>query len=51
MKLYANVEIELMMRDGETEEQAASRLYDLLYDGLCNAADHEADFWIRGTES
>jgi len=49
MELIANVEIRLMMREGETEEQVNNRLYDLLYDGLTNVADHHADFWIEET--
>ena len=47
--LKATVTISLVMRDGETEEEAADRLYDLMYDGLCNAADHHCEFWIENT--
>ena len=45
--LKATVEISLGMMDGETEEAAAARLYDLLFDGLCRVA--ESDFWIEST--
>lgn len=45
--LKANVTISLAMMDGETEEAAASRLYDLLFDGLCRVA--ESDFWVEST--
>ena len=49
-KLRATVEITLLVREGETFEEAQNRLYDLLYDGLCNTAEHEAEFWIETTE-
>ena len=49
-KLKATVEIELLMREDETIAQAADRLYDLLYDGLVRAEDHNADFWIVEAE-
>ena len=47
MYLYANVRLELIMRDGETEEAALDRLYKLLYDGVCNTEEHNCDFWIE----
>jgi hypothetical protein len=47
--LYANVTIRLTMLEGETYEEACDRLYDFLYDSLCNAADHDCDFWIEST--
>lgn len=50
MILKANVEIELVMRDGETFEQASNRLYDLLFEGLCYNADSNCDFWIDSAE-
>ncbi len=50
MELKATVEITLLMRDGETFEEAENRLYDLLYDGLCNNAEAEMEFWILDTE-
>lgn len=50
MELKATVEISLLMRDGETFEEAESRLYDLLYDGLCCNAEAEMEFWILDTE-
>lgn len=39
-------EIILTKRPKETEEELRDRLYDLMWDGLCNAADHQCDFWI-----
>lgn len=48
MKIKANVELELIMNDGETFEQANDRLYDLLFDGLCRNAPCE--FWINSVE-
>lgn len=50
MELKATVEISLVMRDGETYEEAENRLYDLLYDGLCNNAEAEMEFWILDTK-
>ena len=49
MALKAYVEIRMMMRDGETAEEAENRLYDLLWEGLCCNAEHEVDFWIDRT--
>lgn len=46
-KLKATVEIALVMQEGETAEAAESRLYDLLFDGLCRITDSE--FWIEST--
>lgn len=48
-KLKATVTVSLPMMEGETEEAAAARLYDLLFDGLCR--DTECDFWIESTSS
>lgn len=45
--LKATVTLSLAMMEGETEEAAASRLYDLLFDGLCRVT--ESDFWIEST--
>lgn len=50
MKLKAIVEIELIMRDGESFEEANDRLHNLLYSGLCYNADASCDFWIESTE-
>ena len=49
--LKAIVECNLIMRENETPEEAATRLYDLLYDGLVNVADHIADFWISSADA
>ena len=49
--LDATVTIHMMMRDGETEEQASDRLYDVMYDGLCRLADHEIDFWFENVRA
>ena len=48
-QLKATVTLSLVMREGETEEQAANRLYDLMYEGLCMCADHHCEFWIENT--
>ena len=45
MELKATVEVSIVMKDGETFGEAESRLYDLLYDGLCNNAEAEMEFW------
>ena len=50
MKLKAVVEIELIMNDEESFEEANNRLHDLLYDGLCCNAEAICDFWIESTE-
>lgn len=49
-ELRSMVELKLLMRDDETEEQAAERLYDLLYSELCQLADHHIEFWIESSE-
>jgi hypothetical protein len=49
MELKASVEITLLMKDGETFEEAENRLYDLLYDGLCRNAEAEMEFYIYHT--
>ena len=49
MDLKARVEFVMLMRDGETEDEANNRLYDLLYGQLCQLADHRIDFWIEET--
>lgn len=51
VELDATVSIRLMMRDGESEEEANNRLYDILYDGLCYLTDHTVDFWIEHTRA
>lgn len=50
MELKASVEVVLLMKDGETFEEAENRLYDLLYDGLCNNTEAEMEFYIYHTE-
>lgn len=45
-KLMADVRITMILRNSETEEDAQERLYNLMYDGLCNSADHKVDFEI-----
>jgi len=49
-KLKAAVVLELILRESETEEEANNRLYDLLYKGLCQQADHQCEFWIESAE-
>ena len=45
MKEYVcNFDIYMVMKDGETEEQARERMYDQLFDGICNAVDYRMDF-------
>ena len=48
-KLKATVTLSLVMKKGETEGQANDRLYDLMYEGLCQASDHDCEFWIEST--
>ena len=48
-ELKATVSLSLVMREGETKEEAENRLYDLLYGELCTLADHHIDFWIEST--
>lgn len=50
MEVKAIVEINLLMRDGETFEEASDRLYNLLYEGVCCNADATCDFWIQNVE-
>lgn len=50
MELKAMVELRLLMREGETEEQAANRLADLLWSELCELSDHSIDYWFNSTE-
>lgn len=45
--LKATVTLSLAMLEGEAEEAAANRLYDLLYDGVCRVT--ESEFWIEST--
>ena len=45
--LDATVEICMKMADGETEEEAAERLYDVLFTQLCHLPNDNLDFWIR----
>ena len=48
---YARVlEFDGCQTTGETFEEAENRLYDLLYDGLCNNAEAEMEFYIYHTE-
>lgn len=44
-EIIATVEIKLILNENETFEEAADRLYDLLFDGVCRHAN--ADFWIK----
>lgn len=48
MKLKAVVEINLVIDNGETFDEANERLYDLLFDGLCRNAN--CDFLIESIE-
>jgi hypothetical protein len=50
-ELKASITLSLSIREGETEEQAADRLYDLLYEGLCMNANHCCEFWIESTSA
>ena len=52
-KLITEARVTMLMRDGESEENAADRFYNLLYNGVCNAADHHVNFEIlsQKTES
>lgn len=50
MELKATVEVVLMLKDGETLEEAENRLYDLLFDGLCRNAEAEVEFYICDVE-
>lgn len=34
-ELYAEVIVNMELKDGETEEEAQERFYDVLYDGIC----------------
>lgn len=45
--LNATVEICLQIVDGETEEEASERLYDVLFTQLCHLPNDNLDFWIR----
>lgn len=36
--------VKMLKRENETEEQAQDRLYNVLYDGLCNNAEHQIEF-------
>lgn len=46
-KYKATVTISLELHDGETEEAAGNRLYDLLYEGVVQVADTSCDFWVE----
>lgn len=48
--LSADVNFRLLMRDGETRDEAMNRLTDLLLKELCQLADHHIDFWFEGCE-
>lgn len=45
--LDATVTIHLSIVDGETEEEAQERLYDVLYTQLCHLPNDQIDFWIE----
>ena len=36
--------VKMLKRENETEEQVQDRLYNVLYDGLCNNAEHQIEF-------
>lgn len=42
--IEVTLSVKMMMRENETEEQAQERLYNALYDGLCNNAEHQIEF-------
>lgn len=42
--LEQKVLIRMVIHEGETEAQAEDRLYNALYDGLCNNSEHLIDF-------
>ena len=46
-ELSATVNIKLMLREGETQDAAENRLSDILWEGLCQLADHHVDFWVE----
>lgn len=48
--LRATVTVTLCMGENETIEDAKDRLYDVLFDGLCNNADHMVDFVVEEME-
>ena len=50
MELVETVTVRLLMRDGETMEEAKERLFQLMYDGLCNVSDHVCDFVVEAAE-
>lgn len=43
-ELCAEIVVRLSLRENETAKQAEDRLYNILYDGLCNNAEHQIDF-------
>ena len=45
--LGATADIHLTMVEGETEEEAVERLYDVLYTQLCHLPNDQIDFWIE----
>lgn len=47
MKLQMTVALTMLMREGETQEQAFFRLVDLLRSELCNLADHHIDYIVE----
>ena len=45
MKEYVcDFTIYMVMEEGETEEEARERMYNQLFDGICNAVDYRMDF-------
>lgn len=49
--LGATVDIHLTMVEGETEEEAVERLYDVLYTQLCHLPNDQIDFWIENVRT
>lgn len=49
MVLRAFVEIKMMMHDDETEDQADTRLYDAMYEGLCCQSSNHIEFWVENS--
>ena len=48
--LESTIHLKLLMRDGESFEDAERRLGDVLWDSLGNLADHHIDYLIEGVE-
>lgn len=45
--LNFTVNISILAREGETEEQTAARLNDVLADALLGLADHHIDYTVE----